>query len=91
MSGLFENGNGRVVKLTLIKLGLGCFTVALIQIQGYLPSLDWLNPKTLKIISFSFALVLTLIKAGEMFFQQAIALFKGKDPETGNTETITKP
>lgn len=97
--GLFTNGNSRITKLIIIQLALSSITLILIQVQGFLPSLDFLTPKELKIVSFSLSTTLVGFKAGEMFFNKVASLFKSPSPEiptianplsTGNTETITK-
>lgn len=91
--GLFTNGNARVTRLIIIQLGLAQVSLILMAVQGYLPTLDWLTPKQLKTLSFSIAVTLVSIKAGEMFFNKVASLLKSGEPSiplTGNTETITK-
>lgn len=69
-----------------MQLGWGVAVMVLTQVQGYLPSLDFLDPKTLKLISFAFGVGLTCAKGAELFFQKAADLFfKGEistDPPT---------
>lgn len=87
--GLFSNGNARVARLAIWKVGLGCFAIALIQVQGFLPGLDFLSPKWLKIISFSLAVILSLIKSGEMFFDKTVSMFKNNSFDTTFTPNPT--
>jgi len=81
-TGLFSNGNARIARLAIWKVALGCFAIALIQIQGFLPGLDFLSPKWLKIASFSLAVILSLIKSGEMFFDKTVSMFKNNSFDT---------
>lgn len=85
---LFTNGNARITRLIIIQLGLGTAYMVLTQIQGFLPNLDFLTPKQLKLASFVIATVLTAFRGGEMFFSKTTALLKDhKEPEpvTGDT------
>ena len=49
----------------------GVIVMVLTQILGYLPSLDFLDAKTLKLISFAAATALTCAKGVEMYFQKS--------------------
>lgn len=92
MVNAFHNGNRRIAKLILWKLAWAAVVLFLTQVLGYLPSLDFLSEKALKITSFSLATVLTFSKSVEMFFDQTIQLFRNHEipidePPTEKQET----
>lgn len=58
----------------------GCVVIALTQILGILPALDFLPAIWLKITSFVLACILTIAKAVEMFWGQ-VAELEEKSPE----------
>lgn len=90
---LFTNGNARITRLIIVQLGLAQFSLILMAVQGYLPTLDFLTPKELKITSFSIAVTLVSIRAGEMFFNKVASLFKGESvdpPAISTTKTESK-
>lgn len=64
--------------------------MVLMQIQGYLPSLDFLDSATLKLTSFGLAVLLTVSKGAEMFFDKTIQLIKNKEISF-ETEQFTNP
>lgn len=80
---LFTNGNARITRLIIVQLALSSLSLLIMQIQGFLPALDFLTPKELKITSFSLSVSLVAIEAGKMFFNKTVALLKGqRDDET---------
>lgn len=97
--GLFTNGNARVTKLIIIQLGLASLSMVLIQVLGFLPSLDFLTPRQLKITCFALSVALSCNKAGELFFNKTASLLKSYSPDkapeipavSGSTDLITKP
>ena len=86
----FQNGNRRIARLTILKLAWGIIVMMVIQIEGYLPTLDFLTPKQEKLITFCLAAALTLSKGVEMFFDQTLQLFQNHEIPTGDTVMITK-
>lgn len=69
------------------KLAWGCAVLVMTNILGYLPSLDFLDPKTLKLISFGLGVLLTTAKGIEMFFEQSVQLAKASEPvDNGNPD-----
>lgn len=86
----FQNGNRRIARLTILKLAWGIIVMMVIQIEGYLPCLDFLTPKEEKLITFCFAAALTISKGVEMFFDQTLQLFQEHKIPSGDTQIITK-
>lgn len=87
---IFKNGS-KVVnrRLMLIDLGFSCFLMAILLIQGYIPSLDFLSPKTIKLLAFGLSAFAAMLKAGEMFFSKAAAMYaedSHQDTQTKTTE-----
>lgn len=62
------------------KLAWGSAVIVLSQILGMLPSLDFLSPAALKLVSFTLGCALTVSKGVEMFFDQSANLEKD-DPK----------
>lgn len=86
----FSNGNKRIARLTIGKLAWGIIVMMVIQLQGYLPTLDFLTPKEEKLLTFFFSVGLTLSKGVEMFFDQTLQMFKSHEIPTGDTQIITE-
>lgn len=61
------------------KLAWGCGVIAISQILGALPMLDFLSPKALQAVSFFLGVSLSIAKAVEMYFDQTAALEKDAD------------
>lgn len=72
------------------KLAWGCAVLVATQIQGYLPSLDFLPARELKLISFLLAVLLTVMKGVEMFYERSEQLAKTGEISF-DTEQIQKP
>ncbi len=87
---MFQNGNKRIGRLIMIRLAWGVVAMVLIQIQGHLPSLDFLDKDTLKLVSFALAVLLTVSKGAEMFFDKTVQMLKSHEIPTGDTETTEK-
>lgn len=89
---MLRNGNRRIARLAVSKVMWGTVVMVLSQIQGFLPSLDFLDAKHLKLLAFGLAVFLTASKGVEMFFDQTMQLFK-EHPElpAGDTEFFTQP
>lgn len=81
----FKNGNKLVAKLTVSKVAWGCTVIVLTQIQGYLPSLDFLSSRALKLLAFGIAVILSCAKGAEMFFDRTTQLFKNHDISVDET------
>ena len=80
------NADKATRRLTLYHLGWGVAVMCITQIQGYLPNLDFLDSKQLKIASFVLAVTLTVAKGIEMFFQQAVNIEQADDPGQLSTD-----
>lgn len=94
--GLFTNGNARVTRLIICQLLLSAFTMIIVQVQGFLPSLDFIGPKALKITAFTLSVLLSINEAFKAFFNKTATLLNNHDvppviPPPGSTEIITKP
>jgi hypothetical protein len=74
-NGLFDNGNARKTRLVLFELAAGCVLMAIMQIQGMLPSQDWIPAIIAKKLSFALAVTGCIIKACEMFFSKTSSLY----------------
>lgn len=83
------------------KLMWGVVVMVVIQIQGILPTADFLPPAALKVVCFIIGITLTAAKGIEMFFEQSAQL-ESKDEnyikrdvmagtvETGTRKTVTE-
>jgi len=58
------------------KLAWGCAVIVLTQILGMLPSLDFLSPVHLKLVSLTLGCALTVAKGTEIYFDQSANLEK---------------
>ena len=91
---LFQNGNARVARLVIYELASGVLIMVIGQILGMLPSQDWINPRTLKIIAFVLGTAQVTVKGCELFFSKTAAMFKGQDPNVKlepETKAESKP
>lgn len=91
MGDILKNGNRRIARLAVSKVAWGVVAMVLSQVLGMLPSLDFVSPEKLKLISFALAVILTASKGVELFFDQTMQLFK-EHPEfrMGDTQEWTK-
>ena len=86
MTDFFKNGNRRIFRLTLWKLGWGIGTMVLIQVQAMLPQLgDYITPKHQALLAFLFGVILSCSKGVEMFFDKTISMFKNHEIELDDT------
>lgn len=71
-----------VKKLMQKKLAWGVVVIAVTQILGMLPSLDFLPAYALKLTSFALGCILTIAKGVEMFYDQSAQLEANNDNKT---------
>lgn len=90
IQGMFTNGNRRIARLVLIKLAWATIIMVLIQVQGYLPTLDFVSPVVKERLGFAIAILLTVSKGGEMFFDKTIQLLKNHEISF-DTQEFNKP
>lgn len=90
---IFRNGSAVVNRrLMLIELGLSSLLMAIVLIQGYLPSQDWIKPEILKPLAFLLGVSAALLKASEMFFSKAASMYaqdKDREAKYGTPSKIT--
>lgn len=78
--------------LVLKKLGWGAGVIVVTQVQGYLPMLEFLPETWRKGLAFALALLLTVGKAGEMFFDQVAQLVQRNEISfDSDPKAFTKP
>lgn len=61
------------------KLAWGIVVMVLVQIQGFLPGLDFIPHELQRLISFTLAVILTVVKGVEMFYEKSEQLYKSGD------------
>lgn len=88
MTGMFQNGNRRVMRLTIYELASGVMILVIGGVLATLPSQDWLNLRTIKIACFILGTAQTTLKGVEMFFSKTITLFKSGEIQTDDTQPI---
>lgn len=85
---MFKNGNRRIARLVIYRLGAGVLIMVLGQVLANLPSQDWLTQEQIKIFCFIGGTILTVAKGVEFFFDKTINMFKNHeitdDPEPPN-------
>ncbi len=84
-AGIFQNGNRRIARLVIFELACGLGLMAIMQIQGHIPSLD-ITPQNMKLISFWLAVSGTILKSLELFFSKTAGMFK-----SGNFDLESPP
>lgn len=74
-------------QLTQKKLLWGVIVIVVTQVLGMLPSLDFLTPEQLKLISFTIGVFLTVARGVELFYDKSAQMESEDDDEP----TETKP
>lgn len=67
-------------RITITKLRWSVAIMIIMQIQGQIPSLDFLHPTAIKWISFALGVILTTSRGIEMFWDQTSQLVN-KEPD----------
>lgn len=91
MNKLLSKGRARLNQVMERRLAWSVVVLVVMQVQGYLPSLDFLPARELKLTSFALAVVLTISKGIEMFYEKSEALVRTGEiaPEKPNTENAS--
>ena len=80
----------KLAEIARKKLLWSVVVLVITQIQGYLPTLDWLPQNVLKPTCFILAVLLTAMKGVEMFYEKSEQLFKSGEISF-DTETLVNP
>jgi len=81
----------KLAEIARKKLAWGIAVMVATQVQGYLPSLDFIGTRELKIMSFGIAVMLTVMKGVEMFYEKSEQLAKTGELDLEDTIPEVKP